>query len=126
LVRTDKDAPKPQQGISVLLAPLDLPGVTVRPIPNLREEADFCEVFFDNVRVPVSALVGEENKGWTLAKGVLSHERIFLGAPTRPEYALSRLQALAEARGAFNDPAFVSRYAKLRVDVYDLGSAFER
>ena len=126
LVRTDKEAPKPQQGISVLLAPLDLPGIKVRPIPNLREEADFCEVFFDNVRVPVSALVGEENKGWTLAKGVLSHERIFLGAPTRPEYALSRLQALAEARGAFADPAFASRFARHRLDVYDLGSAFER
>lgn len=126
LVRTDKDAPKPQQGISVLLVPLDLPGVKVRPIPNLREEADFCEVFFDNVRVPVTSLVGEENKGWTLAKGVLSHERIFLGAPTRPEYALSRLKALADARGAFDDPAFASRYAKHRLDVYDLGSAFER
>jgi alkylation response protein AidB-like acyl-CoA dehydrogenase len=126
LVRTDREAKKPQQGISVLLAPLDLPGVTVRPIPNLREEADFCEVFFDNVRVPVSALVGEENQGWTLAKTVLSHERIFLGAPTRPEYALTRLQTLAEARNAFDDPSFVSRFAKLRLDVYDLGSAFER
>ena len=126
LVRTDKEAKKPQQGISVLLVPLELPGVTVRPIPNLRQEADFCEVFFDNVRVPVSALVGEENQGWTLAKAVLGHGRIFLGAPTRPEYALSRLQVLAEARGAFNDPAFVSRFAKLRLDVYDLGSAFER
>lgn len=126
LVRTDRNTSKPQQGISVLLAPLDLPGITVRPIPNLREEADFCEVFFDDVRVPVSELVGEENQGWTLAKSVLSHERIFLGAPTRPEYALSRLQALAEARGSFEDPAFVSRFAKLRLDVYDLRSAFER
>lgn len=126
LARTDRNAEKPQKGISVLLVPLDLPGVTVRQIPNLREEADFCEVFFDDVRVPVSALVGEENQGWTLAKSVLSHERIFLGAPTRPEYALSRLTALAEARGAFEDPAFVSRFAKLRLDVYDLRSAFER
>lgn len=126
LARTDRTAKKPQQGISVLLVPLDLPGVTVRQIPNLREESDFCEVFFDDVRVPVSALVGEENQGWTLAKSVLSHERIFLGAPTRPEYALSRLTALAEARGAFENPAFVSRFAKLRLDVYDLRSAFER
>lgn len=126
LARTDPKAPKPQQGISVLLVPLDIPGVTVRQIPNLREEADFCEVFFDDVRVPVSALVGEENQGWTLAKSVLSHERIFLGAPTRPEYALSRLTALAEARGAFEDAAFMSRFARLRLDVYDLRSAFER
>lgn len=126
LVRTDKEAKKPQQGISVLLVPLDLPGVKVRPIPNLREEADFCEVFFDNVRVPAANLVGELNNGWTLAKSVLGHERIFLGAPTRPEYALARLTTLAEARGGFDDPAFLSRYAKHRLDLYDLGSAFER
>jgi alkylation response protein AidB-like acyl-CoA dehydrogenase len=126
LVRTKKVEGKRQEGISVLLADLRTPGVTIRPIPNLREEADFCEVFFDNVRVPVVNLVGEVDKGWTLAKSVLGHERIFLGAPARPEYALTRLEALAEATGAFEDKAFLSRYAKHRLDVYDLGSAFER
>ncbi len=126
LVRTNKLEGKRQDGISVLLADLRTPGVTIRPIPNLREEADFCEVFFDNVRVPVTNLVGEVDKGWTLAKSVLGHERIFLGAPARPEYALTRLEALAEATGAFEDKAFLSRYAKHRLDVYDLGSAFER
>ncbi|MBB3018127.1 hypothetical protein FHR70_001167 [Microvirga lupini] len=126
LVRTKRVEGKRQEGISVLLADLRTPGVTIRPIPNLREEADFCEVFFDNVRVPVANLVGEVDKGWTLAKSVLGHERIFLGAPARPEYALTRLEALAEATGAFEDKAFLSRYAKHRLDVYDLGSAFER
>ncbi len=126
LVRTKKVEGKRQEGISVLLADLRTPGVTIRPIPNLREEADFCEVFFDNVRVPVANLVGEVDKGWTLAKSVLGHERIFLGAPARPEYALTRLEALAEATRAFEDKAFLSRYAKHRLDVYDLGSAFER
>jgi hypothetical protein len=125
LVRTDKEA-KPQRGITVLLADLTSAGVRVRPITNLRGEADFCEVFFDNVRVPAKNLVGKVNEGWTVAKSVLGHERIFLGAPTRPEYALGRLERLAEARGAFDDPAFVSRYAKLRLDLYDLGSSFER
>jgi alkylation response protein AidB-like acyl-CoA dehydrogenase len=91
-----------------------------------RGETDFCEVFFDKVEVPAKNLVGEINQGWTLAKSVLGHERIFLGAPTRPEYALGRLEKLAEARGAFDDPAFLSRYAKLRLDLYDLGSSFER
>jgi alkylation response protein AidB-like acyl-CoA dehydrogenase len=105
---------------------LTTPGVRIRPIANLRGEADFCEVFFDNVRVPAANLVGTLNEGWTVAKSVLGHERIFLGAPTRPEYALGRLEKLAEARGAFTDPAFVSRYARLRLDVYDLASAFER
>jgi alkylation response protein AidB-like acyl-CoA dehydrogenase len=125
LARTDKEA-KPQRGISVLLVDMTLPGVTVRPIANLRGEKDFCEVFFDNVKVPAHRLVGEVNQGWTLAKSVLGHERIFLGAPTRPEYALGRLEKLANARGAFEDPAFLSRYAKLRLDLYDLGSSFER
>jgi alkylation response protein AidB-like acyl-CoA dehydrogenase len=126
LVRTTKDAKVRQKGITVLLLDLTDPGVQVRPIVNLRGEADFCEVFFDNVRVPAKNLVGKVDDGWTVAKSVLGHERIFLGAPTRPEYALGRLEKLAEARGAFDDPAFVSRYARLRLDVYDLGSGFER
>jgi len=126
LVRTDRDVKVRQQGISVLLLDLTTDGVRIRPIANLRGETDFCEVFFDNVRVPTENLVGKLNEGWTVAKSVLGHERIFLGAPTRPEYALGRLEKLAEARGAFEDGAFVSRYARLRLDVYDLASAFER
>jgi alkylation response protein AidB-like acyl-CoA dehydrogenase len=126
LVRTEKDAKVRQKGITVLLLDLKSPGVRVRPIANLRGEADFCEVFFDDVRVPAENLVGKINEGWTVAKSVLGHERIFLGAPTRPEYALDRLETLAEARGAFEDPAFVARYARLRLDLYDLGSSFER
>ncbi|MEB0205960.1 acyl-CoA dehydrogenase family protein [Pseudomonas sp. CCC3.1] len=125
LVRTDKEA-KPQRGISVLLVEMSTPGVDVRTIENLRGEADFCEVFFENVRVPVHNLVGDLNNGWTLAKSVLGHERIFLGSPTRAEYALDRLDRLAADRGAFEDPAFLSRYAKLRLDLYDLGSSYER
>ena len=126
LVRTDKTAKVRQQGITVLLLDMTSPGVRVRPIENLRGEADFCEVFFDNVRVPVENLVGTINDGWTIAKSVLGHERIFLGAPTRAEYALARLETLATARGAFDDAAFRSRYARLRLDLYDLGSSFER
>jgi alkylation response protein AidB-like acyl-CoA dehydrogenase len=126
LVRTERDAKVRQKGITVLLLDLKSPGVRVRPIANLRGEADFCEVFFDDVRVPAENLVGKINDGWTVAKSVLGHERIFLGAPTRPEYALDRLEKLAEARGAFEDPAFVARYARLRLDLYDLGSSFER
>ena len=126
LVRTERDAKVRQKGITVLLLDLSSPGVRVRPIENLRGETDFCEVFFDNVRVPLKNLVGKINEGWTVAKSVLGHERIFLGAPTRPEYALERLRRLAHAREAFEDPAFLSRFARLRLDLYDLGSAFER
>ncbi|WP_370302269.1 acyl-CoA dehydrogenase family protein [Pseudooceanicola sp.] len=126
LVRTSKDEKVRQKGITVLLVDLTSPGVTVRPIPNLREEADFCEVFFDDVRVPAKNVVGDVDQGWPLAKAVLGHERIFLGAPSRPEYALKRLERLAEDRGAFEDKAFLQRYARLRLDLYDLSSAFER
>lgn len=79
LVRTERDAKVRQKGITVLLLDLTSPGVRVRPIANLRGEADFCEVFFDNVRVPLKNLVGKINEGWTVAKSVLGHERIFLG-----------------------------------------------
>src|SRR4051794_39971543 len=76
LARTSREERR-QDGITVLLVDLRSSGVTVRPIPNLRQEADFCEVFFDNVRVPAENIVGEIGKGWTLAKAVLGHERIF-------------------------------------------------
>lgn len=125
LVRTDREA-KPQRGISVLLVDMTSLGVDVRPIANLRGEEDFCEVFFDNVRVPKANLVGELNQGWTIAKSVLGHERIFLGAPTRAEIALGRLDKLAASKNAFEDSAFLSRYAQLRLEVYDLGSSYER
>ncbi|MFV5351871.1 acyl-CoA dehydrogenase family protein [Acinetobacter baumannii] len=125
LVRTDREA-KPQRGISVLLVDMTSPGVDVRPIANLRGEEDFCEVFFDNVRVPKANLVGELDQGWTIAKSVLGHERIFLGAPTRAEIALGRLNKLAASKNAFEDSAFLSRYAQLRLEVYDLGSSYER
>lgn len=126
LVRTSRDEKVRQKGITVLLIDMRTPGVKVRPIANLRVETDFCEVFFDDVRVPVANVVGEIDQGWNVAKTVLGHERIFLGAPTRPEIAIDRLEKLANARDAFADPAFRSRYAKLRLDLYDLGSTFER
>ncbi len=126
LVRTSRDEKVRQKGITVLLIDMMTPGVKVRPIANLRGETDFCEVFFDDVRVPVENVVGEIDQGWNVAKSVLGHERIFLGAPTRPEIAIERLDKLARARGAFDDPAFRSRYARHRLDLYDLGSAFDR
>jgi alkylation response protein AidB-like acyl-CoA dehydrogenase len=74
LVRT-KSGGKPQESISFLLIDMKSPGITVRPITSTEGSRDLNEVFFDNVRVPVQNLVGEENQGWTLAKFVLSHER---------------------------------------------------
>jgi alkylation response protein AidB-like acyl-CoA dehydrogenase len=83
LVRTDATAKK-QEGISFLLVDMNTPGITVRPIINLEMHDEFCEVFFDNVRVPRANLVGQLNKGWDMAKALLSFERIYLGSPANP------------------------------------------
>lgn len=74
LVRTDSQA-KPQAGISFLLIDMATPGVEVRPIWSVEETLTLNEVFFDEVRVPIENLVGEENKGWTYAKQLLAFER---------------------------------------------------
>jgi len=126
LVRTDKDAAKPQEGISFLLCDLKTPGITIRTIPNLKGEAEFCEVFLDDVRVPRDNLVGAPNKGWTMAKALLGFERIFIGNPRMPGYALNRLKLLADALGAFDDAAFTDRYNRHRLEVHDLTASFER
>jgi len=125
LVRTDKAAKK-QEGISFLLADMKTPGITVRPIRNIAGNEDFCEVFLDNVRVPRSQRVGELNKGWTIAKALLSFERIFLGSPKQSQYALARVREAAELLGLFDDAVFTDRYTQLALDVADLGTLYTR
>lgn len=124
LVRTDRQA-RAQNGISFLLADLKTPGITVRPIVNLKGEAEFAEVFFSEVRVPAANLVGEINKGWGMAKTLLGDERIVLGSPRHAAYALRRLQVMAERTGALDDPAFLDRYAQLRLDLHGLVVSFQ-
>jgi alkylation response protein AidB-like acyl-CoA dehydrogenase len=124
LVRTDKSAKK-QEGISFLLIPMDRPGVTVRPITNIDMHDEFCEVFFDNVRVPKDYLVGEINKGWTMAKALLGFERIFLGSPKQSAHALARLKLVAEHMGVFEDEVFKDRYTRLRLDLADHNALYE-
>jgi alkylation response protein AidB-like acyl-CoA dehydrogenase len=123
LVRTDKAARK-QEGISFLLCDLRTPGITIRPIHTLAGEPEFCEVFFDNVRVPAENLVGKLHGGWTIAKALLGFERIFLGSPKQSQYALGQLARLAQARRLFADPVFAHRFAALRLDVADLTAAY--
>jgi acyl-CoA dehydrogenase len=74
LVRTDPDVKK-QEGISFLLIDMDDPGISTTPIELISGESEFCQTFFDNVRVPKGNLVGELNKGWSVAKALLVHER---------------------------------------------------
>lgn len=118
LVRTDKEAKK-QAGISFLLIDLSAPGITIRKIKDIGGHEEFCEVFFDNVRVPAENLVGELNQGWTIAKALLGFERIFLGSPKQSRYALSQLYAVAQHLGLMTDPVFASKYAELMLDVAD-------
>ncbi|WP_418319921.1 acyl-CoA dehydrogenase family protein [Piscinibacter sakaiensis] len=125
LVRTDASAKK-QEGISFLLVDMKSPGITVRPIRNIAGHEDFCEVFFDNVRVPRNQRVGELNKGWTIAKALLGFERIFLGSPKQSQYALARVREVAEQLDLFDDAVFVDRYTQLALDVADLGTLYGR
>ncbi|MPZ45929.1 MAG: acyl-CoA dehydrogenase [Betaproteobacteria bacterium] len=126
LVRTDRDAPKKQEGISFMLLDMKTPGITLRPIRNIAGHEEFAQVFFDNVRTPVDALVGSLNKGWTIAKALLGFERLGIGSPRRPRYAFTRLEKVARSRGLMDDPAFADRFAQLRLDLADLSSLYGR
>ncbi len=123
LVRTDKDVKK-QAGISFLLADMKTPGITVRPIRNIRRRREFCEVFFDKVRVPKDNLVGQLNQGWTIAKALLDFERIFVGSPNQARYALNQLRLIAEQNGLFEDQAFTDSYTVSMLDVVDLQALY--
>jgi len=126
LVRTSNEG-KPQTGISFLLIDMKSPGVSVRPIVLLDGEAEVNEVWFDNVEVPAENLIGEENKGWTYAKHLLSHERTNIADVNRSKRELERLKKIAKAEGVWDplvDGASAGRFrdeiAKLEVDVVAL------
>jgi alkylation response protein AidB-like acyl-CoA dehydrogenase len=119
LVRTSTEG-KPQTGISFLLIDMKSPGVTVRPIIMLDGEHEVNEVFFDNVEVPAENLIGEENKGWTYAKHLLSHERTNIADVNRAKRELERLKRIAKAEGVYEDQRFRDEIAKLDVDVVAL------
>ncbi|MCA0243706.1 MAG: acyl-CoA dehydrogenase family protein [Proteobacteria bacterium] len=119
LVRTSTEG-KPQTGISFLLIDMKSPGITVRPIIMLDGEHEVNEVFFDNVEVPAENLIGEENKGWTYAKHLLSHERTNIADVNRAKRELERLKRIAKAEGLWDDQRFRDQIALLEVDVVAL------
>ena len=126
LVRTSSEG-KPQAGISFLLIDMKSPGVSVRPIKLLDGECEVNEVFFDEVQVPVENLIGEENKGWTYAKHLLSHERTNIADVNRSKRELERLKRMAKSEGlwdastgALEAARFRDEIAKLEVDVIAL------
>jgi alkylation response protein AidB-like acyl-CoA dehydrogenase len=119
LVRTSTEG-KPQTGISFLLLDMKSKGVTVRPIRLLDGECEVNEVFFDNVEVPADQLIGEENKGWTYAKHLLSHERTNIADVNRSKRELERLKVIAKKEGMYDDIRFRDEIARLEVDVVAL------
>jgi len=119
LVRTSSEG-KPQTGISFLLLDMKSPGVTVRPIKLLDGGHEVNEVFFDNVEVPAENLIGEENKGWTYAKHLLSHERTNIADVNRAKRELERLKRIAKSEGVYEDQRFRDEIAKLEVDIVAL------
>ena len=130
LVGTDPAAKK-QEGISFILIDMKTPGVTVKPIITMDGGAEVNEVFLDNVRVPVSNLVGPENQGWTVAKYLLGHERTNIADIGRAKHQLARVKEIAAAERAdggalFDDPEFRERIADVELDLIALDATILR
>jgi alkylation response protein AidB-like acyl-CoA dehydrogenase len=119
LVRTSSEG-KPQTGISFLLIDMKSPGVSVRPIVMLDGSREINEVWFDNVEVPADQLIGEENKGWSYAKYLLSHERTNIADVNRAKRELERVKRIAKAEGLWDDRRFRDQIALLEVDIVAL------
>lgn len=94
LVRTSDNGPR-QKGITVVLIDLKTPGITRRPIRTIAGDNEFCEVFFDSVRVPLENVVGDIDNGWAVATTLLGEERLRIGAPALALKALTRLRRMA-------------------------------
>jgi len=130
LVRTDFDAPK-HDGISFVLFDMTTPGITVKPILLISGYSPFCETFFDNVRVPKSNLVHELNKGWTVGKRLLQHERSMIGGigggqktTSIEEYALQYVGT--DANGKVADPVLRNQILAHRMSDKAFGLTMRR
>lgn len=121
LVRTDGTG-RPQEGISFLLIDLRSPGVTIRPIVSIDGQHHLNEVFFDAVRVPVDQRIGDEHRGWEVAKFLLGNERTGIAnvgyCRERIDFARERAAALRQGgRCALDDPALRAELAVLEAEV---------
>jgi alkylation response protein AidB-like acyl-CoA dehydrogenase len=119
LARTGTEG-KPQSRISFFIVELSTPGITVRPITDIAGHQELCEIFLNDVRIPVSNRIGEENHGWNVANSVLHSERIHIGSPQLPAYGLESLGNVATACGLWDDHGFGAKYAELLLDLEHL------
>ena len=124
LVRTDPEAKK-QEGISFLLIDMTSRGVEVRPIRLLEGRAEVNEVFFTDVKVPARNLVGDENRGWTCAKYLLTYERTNIAGTGLSMAALAQLKQVAaritrNGRALADDPLFAARLARVEIELENM------
>ncbi len=125
LVRTDNTVKK-QEGISFLLIDMSSPGITLRPIVLLDGHPEVNEIFFDDVRVPVKNLIGEENKGWTYAKLLLTHERSNIAGVPRGKRRLRGLKRIAAdtddgfGNTMLENPRFKNKLAEVEIQLQAL------
>jgi len=122
LVRTDSGSAKRQEGISFILIDMKTPGITVRPLILMDGAHEVNEVFFDNVRVPAENIVYEENKGWTVAKYLLGHERMGTGRVGASKRELAKLKEFAaqqkvNGRSLMDDVRFRDRVARVEIEL---------
>src|SRR5690606_7349589 len=103
LLRTSQEAKK-QDGISFLIFPVTTPGIEIRPVITMNGLRHTNEVFVTNVKVPLESLVGEEGKGWTIAKYLLEHERFGGGSVGELKTALRRVQEIASKEHSDGEP----------------------
>lgn len=121
LVRTSSEG-KRQEGISFLLIDMDTPGIEVKPIHLLEGTHEVNDVFFTDVKVPVENLVGEENKGWTYAKYLLTYERTNIAGIGFSKASLAELKDISKTqkrggRALADDPLFAARMARAEIDL---------
>jgi alkylation response protein AidB-like acyl-CoA dehydrogenase len=122
LVRTNTDVDKRQDGISFLLIDMKTPGITVRPLILMDGGHEVNEIFFEDVKVPLENLVHEENKGWTVAKYLLGHERMGSAAVGASRRELAALKALAgremkNGKPLMQDIRFRDRLTRIEVEL---------
>jgi alkylation response protein AidB-like acyl-CoA dehydrogenase len=125
LVRTGFESAKKQDGISFLLIDMATPGITVRPLVLLDEGHEVNEVFFDDVKVPLENLVHEENKGWTVAKYLLGHERLNTGRIGASKRELAKLKTMAASamiagKPLLEDVRFRDRLSRVEIELMAL------
>jgi alkylation response protein AidB-like acyl-CoA dehydrogenase len=123
LCRTEPDQPK-HKGISLLLVDMKTPGITVSPLTQMTDDAEFCEVFFEDVRVPAANLIGAPGAGWGIAMGIVAHERgpmwtfDFQRKIRRSlSQLIERVREHPATRGALAEPTVRQRLAQAHIEV---------